>query len=315
MTISRRGLLASAAGALTLGTAGTALAGGTFVPTARQDDLWFVNSRGVGCGRLDARHARCFQTHRRTPCSSWQPSHLENLWATSGDGMPTVVFVHGNRVDQHWANVNGMAFYNGLVRGNPPPFRFVIYSWPAEHIAGPLRDTRYKAQVANAECYKFGWAMSHVEPEARLGIVGFSYGARILTGSAHLMGGGNLHGQTLSSLPRATMRAVLWAGALNTDWIMPGHYHGRALQAFDRTIISYNPCDSALRFYRFIDPCTRSEALGYTGISPASLGSGGARVFQRNVSGLVGREHNSRTYAGLEAIMGDARRHLLWQTI
>ena len=114
--------------------------------------------------------------------------------------------------------------------------------------------------------------MNQLPAETPLAMIGYSYGARVITGSLHLLAGGSLNGRTVPELKtaRPPAHAILLAAALDADWLRPGSYHGMALKNVDHLSLVTNRRDPAMRFYHLTtDRSTR--ALGYAG--PAGLAS------------------------------------------
>jgi hypothetical protein len=229
------------------------------------------------------------------------------------------VYVHGNRIEWSEAFRMGMQAYRSLARSeqDAAPMRFVIWSWPSSQICGPLRDVRVKAARTDPQSVFLAQFLSQLPETERVGLLGFSYGARIICGALHVLGGGRLGGWSLPDREDAGpcgARAVLFAAAANNYWLSPGSHHGRCLTQVDRLYNFYNPCDSVLRIYPRLDRRSRAGALGYTGLRlTRSLGENAERYEQRNVSGYVGRSHDEQRYLCSLSIMRDAATRLLWK--
>jgi hypothetical protein len=287
----------------------------TICPAARQDELWVVSSRSFGCVDPNDSNRQTWQVQRRETNTNWQNAQFDEFTAASQDGLHTVFYVHGNRNDCHWAMKNGQTVYNALVRQSAPDqrFRFVIYSWPSDQIRGPVRDGRFKLQVANNETYRLGWLMTQLSAKSQYGLIGFSLGGRIITGGMHLLAGGILHGKTLTPGTRPATRAVLWAPAVHNDWLLPGHYHGNAMNALDRISVMYNTKDPVMKRYHMGEPGGHPTALGFSGFSSlAQFGSISDRVEQQEVCQLIGKSHELVQYAGTESIVSKARKQVFW---
>lgn len=313
MTLQRRDFVKYLGGAAALGATPAFAAAAGCEP--RQDDLWFVNTCGVPCGRLNESHARCYTADRMTPQRTWQRSSLEQLFAEAADGRPTVFWVHGHRVNTHWAMTSGWWIYNGLVQAcptSPPPIRFVIFKWPSEGGGRPIPDARHKAGVADQTCYKLAWLLGHMPSHAPQSFVGFSYGTRVIGGAMHLTAGGNYCGYTLDQRYASRTRVVYWAGAVNYHWMAPGNPNGYAIHATDAMLNLYNCCDPVLRFHPRV---TGADALGMVGMPASWLGADAFRFKQRNVCGQVNRLHLTRNYALNGSAMAATRKYLLWQPV
>ncbi len=156
------------------------------------------------------------------------------------------------------------------------PFRFVIFSWPAERLdAGTRDDAQCKAVRSDAQSYYLAWLINHMHRGVPLDLIGFSFGARAVTGALELLGGGCVAGQVLPDrTPGHTpIRAMLVAAALDSDWLLPAHRHGLALGQVERMLVSVNPLDRALHFYPRLYGRGGPEALGSCGPDcPQQLG-------------------------------------------
>jgi hypothetical protein len=173
-----------------------------------------------------------------------------------------------------------------------------------------MEDARIKAVRSEAQGFYLAHLMDQVPPETPLGLVGYSYGARLGTAALHLLGGGRLVGNQLGERlhpERAPISAVLLAPAVNNDWLLPGRRHGLALEQVDRMLILYNSRDIVLKRYRFLDP-SRPQALGYTGMvwTPAATG----RVTQVDVTSWLGRSHQAEDYLNTPALVRRMVRYL-----
>ncbi|MFV2070722.1 MAG: hypothetical protein ACC645_27445 [Pirellulales bacterium] len=244
----------------------------------------------------------------------WQSSHLSTFLEGDGAQLPILFYVHGNRVGSATAWSRALAVYRSLVRnaGEASPIRFVMWSWPAERIRGPIKDVRVKARRTGPAGYRLAWLVDRLDPETPVGMVGFSFGARVITGSLHLLGGGRMGPYALKSRQhpgRPAVRAVLLTAALDDDWLLPGHYHGRALSQVDRMLVMINSADRSMRWYRLIDRCRRSEALGRWGVASLSaLGPQRKKIEQRNVASQLGPVHDISGYLSSPRLMRQTLR-------
>src|SRR5690606_32297914 len=148
--------------------------------------------------------------------------------------LPTVVYIHGNRVENGEDKPHGLWFHRSLAARTPSdgPMRFVIWSWPSSQIRGVVNDYQVKAARTKQVGWQLAWAVDRLPPETPLALVGYSYGARVVTGTLHLLAGGSLGELSLperAHWSRPPIRAALIAAAVDAQWIRPGGYHGRAL--------------------------------------------------------------------------------------
>jgi hypothetical protein len=264
---------------------------------------------------LTEAHNPCWSASRMSPGQSWQRSSIEQFFAASSDGRITVFFVHGHRVNMHWAMESGWQIYRSLVQAcptAPPPIRFVIWKWPSEGGGRPIPDAREKAVIADHQSYKLGWFVGHIPAQTPLSFVGFSLGPRVIGGALHLSAGGVLDGHKLETPYAGRTRNVFWVGALNHHWLAPGHRNGSAIHSIDALLNLYNCCDPIMRFYPRVGG---ADALGRVGMPASWLGADAHRYAQRNVCGEVNRLHLTRNYSQNPSVMASTRKYVMWQSV
>ena len=241
------------------------------------------------------------------------------MYASGGADTVTLVYVHGNRFTWSDAIEYGHYARSALRTRNTPGLsvRFVIWSWPSAPIRGVVRDVRVKAMRADVEAAFLARFLAGLDDDSRVSLLGLSFGARIITGALHLRAGGRLNGLVAPPAPAAQpVRVVLMAAALDNDWLLPGHFHGRALSQTDAVLSLYNSCDPVLKRYHLLQRCSRAQALGYTGaVGPLRCPDGFARFEQHDVCRVIGRTHHETSYFFSCALMSHARRYLLWQAV
>ena len=281
------GLSAPALGA-TAGVSGSADGGvgqanrGTPVANAAFQQVWLISSRQALCDPPalggEAMLGYCFLG----PGNQWVPASLDAFLATDSAAVPTVIFIHGNRVDANRAVCDGWLVLNQLTAAaQGRPFRFVIFSWPADRLNGHSRDdVQCKAVRSDAQSYYVAWLINRMHPGVPLDLIGFSFGARVVTGARELLGGGCLAGQVLPDrTPGHTpIRAMLVAAALDSDWLLPGHRDGLAVGQVERMLVSVDPVDRAMHFYPRLYGRGGPDALGACGPDcPEQLGAAGGQ--------------------------------------
>jgi hypothetical protein len=276
-----------------------------------QDQVWVVSSRHLGCPTFAAADSLQVWQYEK---GIWQPSNIADFYATDSKDVVTTAYIHGNRIDAGQANADGLAVYFQLVGkfDHLRATRFVIYSWPSDQIKGPLKDVRSKSYRANEEAFLFSRFLGRINKDVPLGLVGFSYGARITIGGLHLMGGGSFNGRATEPGPGQPIRVALWAAAEHNDWPLPGHAHGQALGMADHWFITINGCDPALARYQAIDKCEKPCALGYAGLAGGLPPDLARRVEFMNVSNIVGSSHDMERYLYSPVIAERTRQEILW---
>ncbi len=280
-----------------------------------QDQVWLVSTRHLGCPRCgDEPNLRVWLFNWET--NQWEASSLEAFYASDDPAVNTLVNVHGNRVDWCTANREGWEAYRAITCCGPEaPVRYVIWSWPASQIKGILKDLRTKAARCDSDGWYLGWFLGNMNPEVQVGLVGYSFGARIVTGALHVNAGGRMAGQMLPTekLHRKPSRVVLCAAALHNNWLIPGSYHGRAYMQIDHMLCLNNGCDPITKRYRFVFKGSRPAALGYTGIAGLySMGETSSRIQQRNLCGWIGKTHDWEAYFHNPGVVSLMRPYLLW---
>ena len=232
---------------------------------------------------------------------AWQPITWSEVASEFADPLPTVVYVHGNRINCGEDKSHGLTFYRSLAacKQGDSPLRYVIWSWPSEQIRGPVKDYQVKAARTRQVGWQLAWAVDQLPEKSPLALVGYSFGARVVTGALHLLAGGEMDGLTLPETlhpRRPPMRAALVAAAVDADWLRPRGYHGRALEQVDELLLVNNQRDPAMRFYH-LPMDHRARPLGFSGpASIASLGELASRVRSIDFTGAVGRHHALSKY-------------------
>lgn len=271
--------------------------------------VWLISTREAPtCGDLDST-LELLRYCRMDDNGCWEASDAAAFSATDDVDVPTIVFFHGNRTNADDAVWKAMYTYD-LIRANSAcrSFRYVIWSWPAERMLRHNQDdVRLKAAFSDVQSYYLAQWLSRIRPGVPLSLIGHSFGPRIITGAMHLLGGGTVAGRNLSQDivaewsggKRNTVRAVLLAAAIDSDWLCPGGCHGEGLVLFDQVLVTANDRDLVLRWYaRLYDHC-RPQALGLDG--PCSA-TDRQKIVVVNVSCEVGRRHDWRYYSSASPV-------------
>ncbi len=225
----------------------------------------------------------------------WVAAAFEDFAGGNSDGSLTCIVIHGNRIENSEAIREGLLAYRRISAYMPEnrPLRWVIWSWPSDREHGVLRDLRSKAARANSEAKYVAWALARLDPHAPVGLLGFSFGARITTGALHeLASGAPTSHETVAALPERN--AVLVAAAVDSDWLAAGHPHGRALESVETMTLINNHCDALLRRYHWLDRFREPEALGVVGASGRSPLY--TRLRQTDACRQLGKTHDWELY-------------------
>lgn len=276
-----------------------------------QDQVWVLSSRHLGCASNAA--AESLQTWQYEK-GIWQPRTIAEFYATDSADVVTTMYIHGNRISAGQAHADGLAVYFQLVGkfDHLRAVRFVIYTWPSDQIKGQLKDVRVKADRADEEAFLVSRFLYKLNPEVPVGVVGYSYGARIILGGLHLLGGGAFCGRATEPGKGQPIRVALWAAAEHNDWPLPGRTHGQALGMADQWLITINGCDPALARYHVVDKCAQPTALGYAGLAGGLPPDLARRVQLLNVSHIVGGTHDMQAYLYAPSIAQATAKLVLW---
>jgi hypothetical protein len=279
----------------------------------RGDEIAVVNVRML-CGNCDVETIRSgIQFESYAVCDEignrrWRSSDLGSFLAFDPT-VRTIFFVHGNQIMPGDAKREGLDVYCRLMHygANNPPIRFVIFSWPSAKAAGLLRDVQIKASRTGPAGVQLAWLLDQMPAETQVGLLGFSYGARIITAGLHVLAGGDLGSCGLPAHVhpnRAHVNVVLMADAEHACWLGEGQCHGMALSQVDR-LFSLNSCqDPAMRFYALSVPGRGGpQALGLAG--PICLSADqAAKVTNRDVTGYTGSRHDLYLYLSAPGATG-----------
>jgi hypothetical protein len=278
-----------------------------------QDAVWAVSTRGLGCPPPGWTYPlTVWQYESQSP--RWANSTLDAFAASDDPEVVTVVYIHGNRIDSNLALQDGLSVYFHLAGAwdHERPIRFVVWTWPSDQIRGPLKDVRAKAARSDVDAYYLAQFLTQVNPEVKVGLLGYSYGARIASGGVHLLGGGRLAGLSLLTTSGPETNVALWAAAEHDDWLLPGRTHGEALPRAEQWLITRNCCDPVLAHYRLLDKCTDPVALGHSGLVGRNLLAPDVnqRIDELDVTGVVGSSHDMQRYLYARSILDPTREVL-----
>lgn len=268
------------------------------------DEVWLLSTRSLGCPGKEwspyvAQYEDC----------QWHSRALTELVTAATPETFVVVYVHGNRVTPADAKELGWRAYDGIARDARPDQRivFVIWSWPSEGDRRPLRSVRENAHRCETDAIYLSRFVQQLPLETKIGLFGFSFGGRIITG-----GVSDLAESDPAGGASRDVHVVLQSPAVDNRWLYPGWpYESYGLGA-DATLLFYNPCDRALARFRLTDRCTRPEALGYTGLgNPSRLPGDG--LFEQRSSSFIGSAHSSYDYLDSPTLMDATRRVVLFE--
>ena len=293
-----------------------------------EDRIWLLSSRhltnSVCLADLSSPN---LTVHRLDRCGCFVQANLTDYFSTAGTNRDIVIYVHGNRVDSQWARKRGVTLYNAARQnGMNTPVDWVIFSWPSEKTGTPVIGAREKAKRTDTHGLYLSWILrQHAHNGGNLSMIGYSFGARVITGSLHALAGGALAGRVLPGghLTNANIAVGLTAPAVDTNWLRPGFYHGLATQNMQQATLMYNPKDLTLKNFWRISGDRDAKAMGVVGPSLFGCRADGTPVPVRYVdcSDTLGPRHKELHYyerrcnAGREmACMINSKATNTWQT-
>ncbi len=280
-----------------------------------QDEVWVISSRHLHWPSNESDPPALKYWRWDCGTAAWRKYRAAAFFHSDSAAAVTLIHVHGNRIDSREAVELGWYAYDSVVRrsGCDRPMRFVIFSWPSTRIVGTqLHDLRLKAARTNADGYYLGWLLAQIRQDVPISLMGFSYGARVITGGLHVAAGGDLSGQQLpDTSPRreGNVRSVLMAAAVHNHWLSPDCFHGRAMDATDRMLILTNRCDSILDRYHWVFKGQRPQALGVSGMA---WGDAQGRAKHLDCCDVVGQTHDSLLYLNSPALADVWLPYLFW---
>jgi len=265
-----------------------------------------------------------FEVHRWSTCR-WERSTIEQATGATGENgiVPlTIIYVHGNFMERDNARERVRLINSYLARCSSEHYRLLMLSWPSQRDNRIIQETRENAQCADSEAYYLASMLQIVTATSeRVSLLGFSFGARTVTGALHLVGGGTLPGMPIlpPSSDHAPYRVSLVAPAVDRDWLQTNGRHRNAMSGVDQLVNLYNSKDPILRRFRFIDSIANPIAAGFNGFeavaNPRSTVPliGSDRMKQYDCGTQIGITHSERDYYGECPHFQKAIKNLLWK--
>ena len=241
-------------------------------------DIWLVSSRAAPiCNPPD--DAAALLTYWQLGADGcWQAASREAFVVSADVATPVLTFVHGNETSHQEAVREGMAGYAYLAaQAAGRPLRYVVWSWPSERVSrGPLNDAAPKGRALRSPSLlpgKPAGATAGRRPRGNRRLQLWSADQRR---ALHLLAGGSAGGRVLShprTTPHASYRAMLVAGGLSHDDLVPGHRYGLATSQLESLVVTRNSEDPALRWYHLME--RGEQAIGFLGPAcPSWLATG-----------------------------------------
>jgi hypothetical protein len=304
------------------------------------DEVWEISTRHLpqSSSVADLENPK-FRVSRWSPNDGWIVSSIEQYLASvrglegnEVDNNPSeaqlhnIVYVHGNWMPADLTRDRGLLIYRYLAQRAQTPLRITIFSWPSQREGIALLDVKENATVAEMQGLYLGSLLQKFPAQKQLGIIGFSYGARAVTGSLHAMSGGYLCGRSLAKVAYPSqVRISLMAAAIDRQWLLDGQRHGEALKAVHSIVNLYNSQDPVLRRYHLISKTDRARAAGFAGLALPRNWSVASptdstveqdelltQLRQYDCRGQLGRSHDERSYYRECSCTPYLLDHVLW---
>jgi hypothetical protein len=261
------------------------------------DSVWEASTRGLGeCPAPGAP----LKISRLIGCKFYASS-LEAFLAdpVAVTAPRTIVYVHGNWMEYDNARERGLTLYRMLCQQTSDPIRMILFSWPSEREGRVAPDVREKAALTQIESYFLADFLKNAPQDKPLGLLGFSFGGAVISGTLQLFAGGSLDGRTLPE-PRPcfpSTRVSLTAPAFDRAQFSSTGKFALALNNVERLVNLYNSQDPVLKRFRFLDRGA-PVAAGFLGIELRSGGplNSDPRIVQYDCSRAAGRTHSELDY-------------------
>jgi hypothetical protein len=283
--------------------------------------LWLVDTRGAPSTHACVEQVSHLKYWHSDACRDWHESSLPQLLATDDPEIPTLFYVHENRVTRSESFQRACSVFKNLSCRVPASqsFRLIAVSWPSDRISlRPRPDAQVKAQRSEAHGLYLAWLTDQLHPDISVGMFGMSYGPRLITAALHHLGGGAIEGRCLHvrvNPVRKPVRIALAAAALDAHWLQSGQRYGQALTQVEHALVLVNPKDHVLRLYPRMDGIGRlgPQALGYVGMCHQRCRlSDPDRIAELNVSGQIAGSHHWTDYEGSPSMMEKIVNHLVY---
>ena len=192
----------------------------------------------------------------------------EDYFASLMPNQPIVFYVHGNRMAQKDLLGRATVVRNYIRRYHADfPINWVIVSWPSAKEGLVIQDFREKGWRCDAQGFYLATLMQKHSTQVPMAMVGYSFGARVITGALHALAGGSLAGRKLHYEPLLgrEIDVALVAPAVQSNWLATGGYHQLATKNMNSLNLLFNHRDAVLKRYWLLNNNRRTQALGHCG--------------------------------------------------
>ncbi len=281
--------------------AGAALAVAVFGVRAEgaTTDVWMVRTYRVGATSTCPVKADQFDYFQLDARRAWTRSSRDAFFETEDPEQPTVVFAHGGFTDQSWATCLVLGLARTLrSHGGGRPVRVVVWKWPAERSSRRLRPALWVNMArADFEGLLLARWLRQFDPQTPPILVGYSAGCRIVGRGLSRVAEDPAPDETTDAA--SGFRAVLVAGAMDADALLPTRHSDGALDAVETMVVTRHRGDRALRFYPRLYPGPGPQAMGFVGpLAPRRRDAHGGRLELLDLTAWVAGRHDFLNYLG-----------------
>jgi hypothetical protein len=272
------------------------------LPTAcAESDVWLVSTRRLPgiCGIP----AHADVDVERKAGGRWESADVESMLA---DGSrPLVIFIHGNRYEQHDAKAQGAGLARQLSATCPgAAVRTIIFSWPSHQQGHLIPSSRDNYRRCYADGHYLAWLLGRVDPAQPVAIIGYSFGATIAVGAIEdLVRSDGRHGLAPWAGRSGRSHLVLVAPAVRSDALAPRGPYAPVVAGIDRLTLVINSRDLPLRLFPHLDRGEGIDALGVVGM-PRRWLPGHVEYTATNAAPIVGRKHSLPLYLESPTLAG-----------
>jgi hypothetical protein len=263
------------------------------------DAIWEVSTRHLPeCIPSDSDFS--FRVSRLADCQWHQSSEAELITEAIEEPKRTLIYAHGNWFNVCDARQRVVRVYRLARQLTDEPFRIILISWPSEQRYRFAKDVISKKAILDSSSFYLANFIERYPADQPIGLLGYSFGGRIVCGALHLIHGGAIAGQELSFTPRLleTYRLGLIAPAFDRSALSETGKFSEAMAAVETLVNLYNSRDPILRRFRFFDRRNEPVAAGFAGISDPRITSplvADPRIKQYDCRS-IGRTHDELEY-------------------
>lgn len=234
----------------------------------------------------------------------WRRSDRKWVGSSPGEFISTLdpdttlcVFVDGNKIEAEEADYRGKILRRNI-NSSGKRLRYVVWSWPSDQIVGrPVRDARTKIARANGDAYYLASWLSTLPSNQPTTLVGYSLGARTVSGAIHMLEGGTFDSNSIGQSTSPVSPRILFLGAaIPSRWIREKGENSLLLQGTERVLSIFNSKDRVLRLFKYDRSPDGGVVIGYRPISSDILGPFMGMFDQRDVSSIVRKSHGLQYY-------------------